>query len=56
MARKVLARALRFASIKRWGALDAFGQALIARTDEISAIDDQTIVFRLPRRHICAVA
>jgi peptide/nickel transport system substrate-binding protein len=45
---KVLARDC-VASIKRWGARDAFGQALIARTDEISAIDDQTIVFRLKR-------
>jgi peptide/nickel transport system substrate-binding protein len=35
------------ASIKRWGARDSFGQALIARTDELSAPDDKTIVFRL---------
>ena len=35
------------ASIKRWGARDAFGQALMARTDEMSAPDDKTIVFRL---------
>ena len=35
------------ASIKRWGARDAFGQALMARTDELSAADDKTIVFRL---------
>ena len=35
------------ASIKRWGARDAFGQALMARTDELSAPDDKTIVFRL---------
>jgi peptide/nickel transport system substrate-binding protein len=43
---KVLARDC-VASIKRWGARDAFGQALMARTDEISAPDDKTIVFRL---------
>jgi peptide/nickel transport system substrate-binding protein len=35
------------ASVKRWGARDAFGQALMARTDELSAPDDKTIVFRL---------
>jgi peptide/nickel transport system substrate-binding protein len=35
------------ASIKRWGARDAFGQALIAAADEISAPDDRTILFRL---------
>jgi peptide/nickel transport system substrate-binding protein len=35
------------ASIKRWGARDAFGQALMARTDEVSAPDDKTIMFRL---------
>ena len=43
---KVLARDC-VASIKRWGARDAFGQALMARTDEISAADDKTIVIRL---------
>ncbi len=43
---KVLARDC-VASIKRWGARDAFGQALMARTDDISAPDDKTIVFRL---------
>ena len=43
---KVLARDCA-ASIKRWGARDAFGQALLARTDELSAPDDKTIVFRL---------
>jgi peptide/nickel transport system substrate-binding protein len=43
---KVLARDC-VASIKRWGARDGFGQALIAATDEISAPDDRTIVFRL---------
>ncbi len=35
------------ATIKRWGARDAFGQALMARTDELSAPDDKTILFRL---------
>ena len=43
---KVLARDCA-ASIKRWGARDAFGQALMAHTDEVSAADDKTIVFRL---------
>jgi peptide/nickel transport system substrate-binding protein len=35
------------ASILRWGKRDAFGQALIAATDELSAPDDKTIQFRL---------
>ncbi len=35
------------ASIKRWGARDSYGQAVIASSDEISAPDDKTIVFRL---------
>ena len=43
---KVLARDCA-ASIKRWGARDAFGQALMTRTDEVSAADDKTIVIRL---------
>jgi peptide/nickel transport system substrate-binding protein len=43
---KVLARDC-VASIKRWGARDAFGQALIQRADEISAPDDKTIVLHL---------
>jgi peptide/nickel transport system substrate-binding protein len=43
---KVLARDCA-ASIKRWGARDAFGQALMQRTDEVSAPDDKTIMFRL---------
>ena len=38
------------ASIQRWGTSDAFGQALIAATDEIGAPDDKTIKFRLKRR------
>jgi peptide/nickel transport system substrate-binding protein len=45
---KVLARDCA-ASIKRWGARDAFGQALMARTDELGAADDNTIVIRLKR-------
>jgi len=43
---KVLARDC-VASIKRWGARDTFGQALMARTNEISAADDKTIVLHL---------
>ncbi len=35
------------ASIRRWGARDAYGQALMAATDALSAPDDRTIVFRL---------
>lgn len=37
------------ASIQRWGRRDAFGQALMAATEELSAPDDKTIVFRLKR-------
>ena len=37
------------ASIRRWGARDGFGQALLAATDEISAPDDRTVEFRLKR-------
>ena len=37
------------ASIKRWGAKDTYGQALLAVTDELSAADDKRIVFRLKR-------
>ncbi|MCJ2052960.1 ABC transporter substrate-binding protein [Methylobacterium sp. J-070] len=43
---RVLARDC-VASIRRWGAKDAFGQALMAATDELAAPDDQTILFRL---------
>jgi peptide/nickel transport system substrate-binding protein len=43
---KVLARDC-VASLKRWGVRDAFGQALMARTDELTAPDDKTIAFRL---------
>ena len=35
------------ASIKRWGARDPFGQALLAACDEITAPDDRTVEFRL---------
>jgi peptide/nickel transport system substrate-binding protein len=45
---KVLARDC-VASIRRWGARDTLGQALMARTDEVSASDDRTITFRLKR-------
>jgi len=37
------------ASIRRWGTKDTFGQALLAATDELSAPDDRTILFRLKR-------
>ena len=37
------------ASITRWGKRDAFGQALMAATDELSAPDDKTISFKLKR-------
>jgi len=37
------------ASINRWGKRDAFGQALLAATDELSAPDDKTIRFRLKK-------
>ena len=45
---KVLARDC-VASINRWGRRDAFGQQLLAATEELSATDDRTIVFRLKR-------
>ncbi len=35
------------ASLRRWGTRDAFGQALMAATDELSAPSDREIVFRL---------
>ena len=35
------------ASVQRWGVRDAYGQALMAATDEVSAPDDKTILFRL---------
>ncbi|PZP43560.1 MAG: ABC transporter substrate-binding protein [Azospirillum brasilense] len=37
------------ASIRRWGAKDTLGNALMAATDEILAPDDRTIRFRLKR-------
>ncbi len=37
------------ASIRRWASRDSFGQSLMAATDELSAPDDRTIVFRLKR-------
>lgn len=37
------------ASIRRWGARDALGQTLLAITEELSAPDDRTILFRLRR-------
>lgn len=43
---KVLARDAA-ASVRRWGARDGFGQALMAATDAIEAPDDKTIVFRM---------
>jgi peptide/nickel transport system substrate-binding protein len=43
---KVLARDC-VASVRRWAVRDAFGQALMQRTAELSAPDDKTIVFRL---------
>lgn len=45
---RVLARDC-VASIRRWGARDAIGQALMQRTHEIAAPDDRTIQFRLKR-------
>jgi peptide/nickel transport system substrate-binding protein len=45
---KVLARDCA-ASIKRWAKRDAFGDALMAATDELSAPDDRTIQFRLKK-------
>lgn len=37
------------ASVKRWGKRDAFGGKLMETTDELSAADDRTMVFRLKR-------
>jgi peptide/nickel transport system substrate-binding protein len=37
------------ASIRRFGARDGMGQSLMAATDELSAPDDQRIVFRLKK-------
>ena len=38
------------ASIRRWGERDAFGQALLAATNEMAAPDDRTLVIRLKYR------
>jgi peptide/nickel transport system substrate-binding protein len=38
------------ASIRRWAGRDLFGQELMAATDDLSAPDDNTIVFRLKRK------
>ena len=35
------------ASLRRWGKVDAFGQTILARADEISADDDKEVLFRL---------
>jgi peptide/nickel transport system substrate-binding protein len=45
---KVLAKDC-VASIRRWGARDQMGQTLMARTNDLSAPDDKTIVFRLKK-------
>ena len=37
------------ASIRRFGARDGFGQALMAATAELSALDDRTVRFRLTK-------
>ncbi len=37
------------ASIKRWAPRDAMGQAMMAATDELSAPDDKTILFKLKK-------
>ncbi|MEO3470860.1 ABC transporter substrate-binding protein [Roseomonas sp. CAU 1739] len=37
------------ASIRRWAARDAIGQVLLARTEEISAPDERTILLRLSK-------
>jgi peptide/nickel transport system substrate-binding protein len=45
---KVLARDC-VASIRRWAPRDGIGALLMARTDELAAIDDRTIQFRLKK-------
>jgi peptide/nickel transport system substrate-binding protein len=45
---KVLARDC-VASIRRWAPRDGVGALLMARTDELAAIDDRTIQFRLKK-------
>ncbi|MGE0418888.1 MAG: ABC transporter substrate-binding protein [Acetobacteraceae bacterium] len=37
------------ASIKRWAARDGVGSLMMARTDELSVVDDRTFQFRLKR-------
>lgn len=37
------------ATLARWGKRDAFGQQLFARTDELRALDDRRLEFRLNR-------
>jgi len=44
----VLARDV-VASLRRWGERDAFGQALMVATDDLSAATDKQVVFRLNR-------
>jgi peptide/nickel transport system substrate-binding protein len=36
-------------SLRRWGSRDSFGQVLIAATNELSALDDRRIQFRLKK-------
>ena len=43
---KVLARDC-VSSIRRWGSRDSFGQAMMASTEELSALDDRRFQFRL---------
>ena len=38
------------ASIRRWAARDGFGRSLMAQTDELSALDDTRLRFRLKAR------
>jgi peptide/nickel transport system substrate-binding protein len=38
------------ASVKRWGVRDAFGQAVLAATDEMTAPNDKTVYFKLKHR------
>jgi peptide/nickel transport system substrate-binding protein len=45
---KVLARDC-VASIRRWAVRDGVGSLMMARTDELAAIDDRTIQFRLKK-------
>ena len=37
------------ASLTRWGKRDSFGQTLFALTDELAAVDDRTLRFRLKK-------